>query len=753
MTSMIERPGGNGAPAAILSAFMLAASGLGAPAPAPALGPMPIARLIERGEARILSHSPFDIGKDGREAVDGDPDTLARTPAVNPAEIVIAFSRPIEVVEFRILLSRDAYRFRIEASDEEDGPFVPIVEERETGIEGEATARPAPGARRVFRLWVRRLTGDDYVHIREWSFRVPVAWTALRLERLIRRQTAISPPAWAPVEDGRLEAVPEDTIVALRGRVADAEGLDIVLPPGEIVWACDGVALEAYGDAPGAFVTRIPGPGWIAARGAGLETRLDVTVAARPPRGAGPRDLEVLFVERVPRIPFDAPGGGWPATGAPITWRAHVRVWGGPPYPLVEYRWSAGDRPIAAGATAPDGGGACAIDLPAVWTATPQLLRFEIDPGDAIPEAAEWNNAVEFRTDALAVGFWVERGVWDLHRERQLALGLGDAASFAGWAQRHMRQWNRMFRAASFPEVPEGIVDRVRLDRLVIIPDLALPLGGGLPTNNPDNRDRTVDLVWGFPSVSLETDWWDLERAKGKIARDELEGAALYLDLALIHELGHARYLIDSYGFDVHATAGPDRSPRIDVTDPMGRPVRGFHLGAEGIVHLRDQQGQMGGDYARYGLYEALMLNRIAGRRARGGNYNSPDVIGEFLQEIPARFRLILADEEGHPLGGAEIRIHRARPSPGDWYGKRFVDPPDLVLRADPDGGIDLDRTVFSADGVIRHGYGHTNGIILAGASLDGRAGYIFLEVTWLNIAYALGQRERAEIRRTVPMK
>ena len=69
----------------------------------------------------------------------------------------------------------------------------------------------------------------------------------------------------------------------------------------------------------------------------------------------------------------------------------------------------------------------------------------------------------------------------------------------------------------------------------------------------------------------------------------------------------------------------------------------------------------MGGDYSRYGIYEAVMLNRIAGRRARGGNYNAPSVIGEFLQEIPERFCLRLVDKDsGAPLAGADVWAYQA---------------------------------------------------------------------------------------------
>jgi len=48
----------------------------------------------------------------------------------------------------------------------------------------------------------------------------------------------------------------------------------------------------------------------------------------------------------------------------------------------------------------------------------------------------------------------------------------------------------------------------------------------------------------------------------------------------------------------------------------------------------------MGGDYHQLSRYDAIMCNRVAGKCARGGNYNAPTVIGEFLQDIPYSFKI-----------------------------------------------------------------------------------------------------------------
>src|SRR4029079_4987534 len=90
-----------------------------------------------------------------------------------------------------------------------------------------------------------------------------------------------------------------------------------------------------------------------------------------------------------------------------------------------------------------------------------------------------------------------------------------------------------------------------RIEKIVVVPDGALPLapplvpqrgrdpaGGATP---PDVRDRTVDLMWGFRATTVGS--------YGDTRTATLENP-FYVAPLVIHELGHARYLTDAYGFD-----------------------------------------------------------------------------------------------------------------------------------------------------------------------------------------------------------
>ena len=104
-------------------------------------------------------------------------------------------------------------------------------------------------------------------------------------------------------------------------------------------------------------------------------------------------------------------------------------------------------------------------------------------------EVSKFNNRVEDYTDALAVGFYVEEYLWLVTHEHQKYLNIG-SNGFEDWAQRQIREWNELLEEAIYPSTPLGVIDRVRLDRIVVTPNNSLPISGGLATNNPDNREQ-----------------------------------------------------------------------------------------------------------------------------------------------------------------------------------------------------------------------------------------------------------------------
>jgi hypothetical protein len=200
---------------------------------------------------------------------------------------------------------------------------------------------------------------------------------------------------------------------------------------------------------------------------AGLKQTGTLNVTARQYENRA-ADLDVLYIERLPRIAFDAPNGGWPQAGQQVIWRAHVQNWGEADV-TASYRWLL-DQAETTGTLTIPAGKEVTVDLPWQWEQKRHALSFEIDCDSKLSELAEHNNKLEIATDALAVGFYVDRSYADQFHEHQHELGLGDANSFADWGQRHIRHWNKMLRESYYPEAPQGALDRVRLDFVRVVP-------------------------------------------------------------------------------------------------------------------------------------------------------------------------------------------------------------------------------------------------------------------------------------------
>jgi len=443
-------------------------------------------------------------------------------------------------------------------------------------------------------------------------------------------------------------------------------------------------------------------------------------------------DLDVMYIERTPRLNYNptSPTGGWPASGQAVQWVAHLHNWGTQAVPSVGYRWTLDGAVVATGTITGWAAGAdTTVSWPWTWEKVRHSLEFELDPAAAITgELTRGNNKLTIDTDALAMGAWVEDSLAAYMHDNQKVYNDG-ANSFEDYIQRNMVLWNKMMVDAVYPTAPGGMTDRVRLDEVVHVSDGALPLaGGGYATNYPDLRDQTVDLMWGFPYHSTDV-------GAGNYY-DPVPGNPFQYEFGLLHELDHARYLIDSYGFDVHDLAVQN------VTDGAGNYLMGTAAMAResssGFVHSDKYKGLMDSTHY-YSEYEAYEWNRIAGQRARYGNYNAPGDIGVFLNaDLPQNNHFRFVDQSFLPLSGARVELHQARGNADEWYGKVYQDAPDAVYTADSNGSITLPRCPFGSS--IEHTYGIANSVmLLVVKSAGGVVRTAFVEASDFNLEYWRG--------------
>ena len=231
----------------------------------------------------------------------------------------------------------------------------------------------------------------------------------------------------------------------------------------------------------------------------------------------GPADLTLRWIARRPRLDYlwassDPGHEGWPSVGEEVTWRAQLKNWTGRSLQSVDYEWRLDGEVVVTGQVDVPPHGGASLDLTWAWENTRHTVEIAVDTAHRHTVRNGPCNRLLVHTDALAVGFYVERSVYDYFREHQHQLRVGHS-SFEDWAQFQLQQLNDMFAAAIFTGVPEGVLDRVRLDRVTVVPDATLPLDPGAysiggsfdPAQaRPNIADRTVDLQWGFPYYLLD---------------------------------------------------------------------------------------------------------------------------------------------------------------------------------------------------------------------------------------------------------
>ncbi len=466
-------------------------------------------------------------------------------------------------------------------------------------------------------------------------------------------------------------------------------------------------------------------------------------------RAAEAPDVDALYIERTPRIAFNAADttykSGLPKPGQAMTYLAHVKNWGDAPVTLP-YEWRLDGAKADEGSLAILAGAEAKVPFLWTWEPSDHTLEFIADPGATLAERSRLNNRVEIRTNALTVGLWVERGLYDYFHQNQYRLNDG-ANGFEDWGQRMIRRWNDLMARAVYPASPNGMLDRLALDKVVVVANGKLPLAGGLPTNNPDGRDQTVDLQWGYP-------WHPNESQPGQFYGFRWNGP-FYLDFGSIHEMNHARFQIDLYGLDENQQQNPPAGEplHVQVTDANQRLVAGtsaMPFIAWDVVYYNKWRDLMGAGPSIFDAYTAGVWNWKAHKRGRG-NQNAPPDIGVFLNDLPQRNHLRLVNQNGQPLVGATVSVYQATSGSG-WYTKVYDNTADLSFTTDATGTVNLPRNPFGA-GNIQHGYGYSNGLALVKVQLDGKTYFLWLEVTDFNMAYWRGETQDATYSRNVDVQ
>ncbi|MCX5833446.1 MAG: PKD domain-containing protein [Deltaproteobacteria bacterium] len=449
----------------------------------------------------------------------------------------------------------------------------------------------------------------------------------------------------------------------------------------------------------------------------------------------------MTYISRTPRYDYDA-AKNTPAAGDIVTFTANVRSRGTSATGSFNYKWYIDGVEVSSGESSSISTGYSAtFTISYTWQEGNHWISFFADPANSIAEKSEQNNLRNEPINALLVGFWVERSVYnqfDLYQYSYTqTYGIPDEAnSWEDWAQRQVAKWNDMLKAAVFPSTPDGCFDRVRLDRVIIVNDGALPLNGGLPTNHPDTRDKTVDMMWGFEKDILSTGFYSRTTPN----------SPFNLEPGLIHELNHARYLVDSYALNIHGK-------HIAVLNESG--VR-IYPSNDTLVRVNSQDPSlMSNTVPWYGEWEAAGMNVYAGQRPLPGwaNYNAHGGLGVYLDnKFPRNNYLRVVDAGGRPIAGAAIEVYQAGTWPGEWhwYCKYIDNTVDVTGMTDSQGLFNMGTNPFSRGEPLAWNFYYD--VNFMKIKFDGQTHYAWLDIAQVHVEYFRGNTENAYFEVKLPI-
>ena len=358
----------------------------------------------------------------------------------------------------------------------------------------------------------------------------------------------------------------------------------------------------------------------------------------------------------------------------------------------------------------------------------------------------ESNNSLTIRSNALTFAIWVEEGLYTIFNNTPNLVG---SRSFEDWIQAQLAKMNERFDQARYPVAPKGILDRVRIDKMVVRPELDADLSSPPPICAPretDPDELLIDGGWSF------TDG-DPTNAQGIGGQWQayVNQFVTAIDFGLMHELAHQLGVIDLYRMNL--VNEPASNYRFQVEDVNGEVIPASNLPTFGFCQLlfRSPGLMAGGDTSPYndGTY---FESHTAGGLNSHFKYRR-GYFGEYLFDTPDTTFLQVVDSDGNPLAGVDVRLYQK-----DALNETFDNIPEIVGTTDTAGRMQLPNRAVVVP--ITTATGHVlranpfsqifhegeNGTMFVKVTRDNLELYGWIFILDLNLAYWMGNREAAEV-------
>lgn len=442
-------------------------------------------------------------------------------------------------------------------------------------------------------------------------------------------------------------------------------------------------------------------------------------------------DLDVAFISRTPQYakysptdqanldpqddgnpkqllsPEQQKAQRWPKKGEKITFKATIKNPGDAPTGAFEYKWYFDGKEVASG-TLPslEPGKQVSVSYDKwKWDSeqNAHFIKFVVDPNNKIEESLKTNNSREDQINALSFRIHCWQSVYDwfhtILKTQNPKLG-----SFDDWAQAQVGYVNGMFKDAVYPASPNGILERARLDEIVVEPNDAVDQDPGA-CHAPPNLEW--DCRWGFTPKEYPQIFIDHPQF--------ITGPYTWV----MHEWGHQMSIIDIYQLDL----GKDKN----------------HLQSYGHMVTRIGELMTSTSEIKYSDWTATVFNSNLHKR-RG-------YFGDYMYDVPQTCRVRVLDAYGNPMPNATVKFFQD-------HRQQINTPEDFVGKTDAEGCYTMpNRACY---GSFTTGTGHTlrdnpwgmihvvgfNSVFFCNVQANGQTDYQYMEILPFNMAYRTGHQD-----------
>lgn len=444
-----------------------------------------------------------------------------------------------------------------------------------------------------------------------------------------------------------------------------------------------------------------------------------------PPKPEG-IDLDVTYISRTPMYnryqveytkagePYLVEGTErdqrWPKQGELVTFTAHIMNKGTLASGLFTYQWLIDDQIMlsAEHASLPPGI-ETTVSFDWEWSHPSEgerlleshTIGFSVDPDNTIIETFEKNNQLKDHTDASSLAILLTPEVYEALEKPISSIWTYSAED---WLQRQIKAMNTALEASVYDDAPGGVLERVRLDQIIITES-------NMPTDFLVDGQFFIDQ-----DLRFERAYYD--------SNSDVSGW-------LIHDLSHLLGVIDIYKLDVPLET-------VQVRDSNAQPVQMEFYASTLYGGIMSDPGITP---KQYDEHTTLALNLNKGYRH--------GYFGEYLYDLHEQTSLQLLDSEGNPAKDVQVRLYQRFFTPkinGSTAGT-IDNQPEIEGITDSDGLLVLTNRPVSAP--VSTATGHSlrdnplsvinvtgsNGMFLVELLKGSHQEFHWLDITDLNLA------------------